>query len=306
MAQFARPISVISNSFNWSHAHGAASIPEAIDEEIADDNDYMETGGMGSITQIGLSGVTDPGLHTGHIMRCRICTPIVSVQLRRNSDSGNSIACVICWTHITTGWDDYSYTLSEAEAAEIDDYSGLFFSIQMHNGNPIYISWMELEVAEIPPSIISLDSGVIQFTGGLDTPHVDEPHGGYIELDGYYYRVSQKNWRPAMAPLVSTRFLQDGRQDSTWFAKPQYIFQGEIVAPVAVTNTDYGTIETLNITLAKREKLQFVDNWGTIYQVAFMGPSSGRSLAAKWDGTDNVFYVSVQLKGIKGALPVVF
>ena len=66
MTQYARPESLYSNS-GWS-AYGAATIPEAIDEEAASDAEYAYTESDGTYFGVVLSEVTDPEGNTGHTL----------------------------------------------------------------------------------------------------------------------------------------------------------------------------------------------------------------------------------------------
>jgi hypothetical protein len=194
-----------------------------------------------------------------------------------------------------------------------DHISSVALGIEYENDNYIYVSSITLEteyrihnwfrlssialmVEYIDPTIVSLSPGNLSISG------IDTALGAIaFPLDGLNYRVLHKTWKPALMPLVSSRLLQSGGLDATWFATPQYIFTGEIVAPVT-PETDYGSIDDLRTTLAKRQKLGLVDNYGEEYHVVFMGPNSERGLSQKWDDVNNVFYVTVQLKGIKGTL----
>jgi len=106
-----------------------------------------------------LSAVTDPVVHTGHIVRTRnkksniIGQAInVTVELRKASD--NTLIRSETWTNIGAAWATRGFTLSEAEAATITDYSDLEIGVIANSGaganRELNESAFELEVPDAP------------------------------------------------------------------------------------------------------------------------------------------------------------
>lgn len=120
----------------------------------------------------------------------------------------------------------------------------------------------------------------------------------YIILDGLKYTTTHKTWRPALLPTVSSRIILNGSLDATW-GPSQYVFSGEIVAPVTPVTPEHGSINDLRTTLAKTSILNLTDYDGSVYQLVLVGSSQERSLSSKWDMPKNIIYVTVQLKGKK-------
>jgi hypothetical protein len=151
--QFARPDSDVSFS-NWTGSY------TAIDEETASDSDYITgTDDANGTAEVGLSDVTDPAVGTGHTFRFRARkeasgghTRGVTVGLYDGATLIGSYAV----TDLPATFTAYSYTLSEAEANNITDYSDLRLrftstgttSTPAPNRRYVYLSWAELEVPD--------------------------------------------------------------------------------------------------------------------------------------------------------------
>ena len=120
----------------------------------------------------------------------------------------------------------------------------------------------------------------------------------YITLDGYKYRTAFKTWRPAILPMANSRILANGALDLVHGPTVVYIFAGEITADVT-PDSGFGSISNLRATLEKKQALSLTDHYSTAYTVHAIGPFPERSLSPKWDSASNIFYVSVQFKGVK-------
>ena len=136
----------------------------SIDEATANDGDYVVTADNTAATyEAKFASLTDPNVHTGHIVRFRIAKADTGVP---PSTDGNGVTCVAGLyqgaTLITDmynapigAWDTREFTLSEAQAANITDYSDLRvrFDFSASGGNPSNrrggaVSWLEIQVPD--------------------------------------------------------------------------------------------------------------------------------------------------------------
>lgn len=171
MPQYARPDNDDSNS-GWSPSTGT-TLYSCIDEISYDDADYIRADVATEQCDIGLSAVSDPGIHTGHTVRYRAKATgsgggeKLTVQLR----SGVTLIATIS-NNITVArsWTQYSYTLTEAEASAITAgmYGGTlylrFYVGTLGSGETVDVSWAEFEVPTGTVNIL-LDTAVITSTG---------------------------------------------------------------------------------------------------------------------------------------------
>jgi hypothetical protein len=97
--------------------------------------------------------------------------------------------------------------------------------------------------------------------------------------------------------MANSRILADGSLDVTHGPTTVYLFQGEIAADVT-PDSGYGSISNLRASLVKKQAFSFTDHYGTTYTVHAIGPFPERALSPKWDSASNIFYVSVQFKGV--------
>ena len=140
MAQFARPSADTNNPGVWiEDGTGDNSILfDEIDESVADDADFIRSPAAPTaaayITK--LSAVADPGVDTGHIVRYRYGKNLangqvvaITVELREGYVSEGSPGTLIhaeVHAAVPAGFTTGSFTLLEAEAALISDYSNLY------------------------------------------------------------------------------------------------------------------------------------------------------------------------------------
>jgi hypothetical protein len=117
----------------WTGQDGGTTLSTYIDEQTADDADYIR-----SLTspvsadeaKIRLAALNDPGVGTGHIVRYRYGKDqsggdAINLTVKLYDTDGTTLIASQTHTNIADGWIDGSFTLSEAEANAITDYSGL-------------------------------------------------------------------------------------------------------------------------------------------------------------------------------------
>lgn len=161
MAQFARPDSNITQT-------GMTGGFAEIDEATPSDSDLAwGADNTAALLEVTLSNVTDPGVHTGHIVRFRWAKTNDGVpDGGGNAVSGDvglydysvSTSVAIAAKGLTALGGSFvqdSFTLTEVEAAGIADYTQLVlkFGTTQSGGNPTNrrggaISWAELEVPD--------------------------------------------------------------------------------------------------------------------------------------------------------------
>ena len=159
--QYARPISDVENPGGWA----SAPLWEKLDEEPFDDGDYVESpkSAAGDSFTIGLSGVTDPEVHTGHIIRIRAKTAVTGTfkyELMQGvvviKDSGDVV--------LGTSEAEYNMMLTEEEAGNISDYLALRMRVTAvitQKNQRQNVSWIRVDVP---------DAAVNEFVYGGDVP----------------------------------------------------------------------------------------------------------------------------------------
>lgn len=158
MAQFGRPDSNVTQT---NFTNGFAEI----DEETPSDSDYAwGANNTAAVLEVGLSNVTDPVVHTGHIIRYRIAKTddgvvdgggnavTVTAELYQG---GTSIATSVD-NEATGTWTTYSFTLTTGQASTITDYTDLRIrcTTSASGGSPANrrggaVSWAELEIPDV-------------------------------------------------------------------------------------------------------------------------------------------------------------
>jgi hypothetical protein len=115
----------------WSdEGDGVVNIYLSIDEEIANDADYIksELDPSGSVYEAALSDVTDPGRHDNHILPYRFRRqPASATGLDLTVRLMQGAAEIASWSHNSIGseWVTAQQTLTSEQAAAISDYSDL-------------------------------------------------------------------------------------------------------------------------------------------------------------------------------------
>ena len=153
MTQYARPNSTISRG-SWSPS---SNLHLTIDEVLVDDGDYTyveDDGGSGEEPMtVTLSAVTDPVTATGHGWTVRAKKDTGNCRLDVELRQGASTVIATDSNYLTTGWVDYAYTLSSAEANALTNYSTLRLKIiaedEAEEDGTTYVSWAYLEAPEV-------------------------------------------------------------------------------------------------------------------------------------------------------------
>jgi len=182
MVQYGLPDGTDYNSGPWT-VTGAATLHQALDEGAAShdgNTTRAETANQGDSFRVTLSSMVDPHIHTGHIMRMvvrgtgdvpggppAVTTDIVRYLIKQGPGAppGN---ITYFDGGLYRGYQTWSHTLSEAEAALITDYDGL--EIQFHyltkTGSTIaVVTALEFEVPD--PGHIYGDAEIEVETDGL-------------------------------------------------------------------------------------------------------------------------------------------
>ena len=152
MAQFARPASDITNS-TWTASTGA-TLYGCIDETPASDTDYIRATGNSQTCEVKLSSVTDPVSSGGHVLRLRAKATGTSTAEKWTVtvyQGASLIATAFSTTNVTrSSFNDYSYTLTAAQADAITNYADLRVRIVVTQGSgeTIDVSFIELEVPD--------------------------------------------------------------------------------------------------------------------------------------------------------------
>jgi hypothetical protein len=184
MAQFARPNSDVTVT-NWTGTptNTTGNRYTNIDEATPSDTDYCYGANNSSTAtfEAGLSSLTDPEVHTGHIVRWRYAKTAAGSLSGTGGTVNQTVGLyqgttLIASDTVTTGgsWTAGSFTLTEGEAANISDYTNLRLRFTQSgsggggNARGSAVSWVELEVPdyEAPPSEGSgIVTGVATVTG---------------------------------------------------------------------------------------------------------------------------------------------
>lgn len=170
MAQFLRPESDVTNPAQITNDY------TAIDESSASDTDYIYSDNNTDPTyecQLTTTGITDPGVGTGHIVRWRDAQADSDAGTVAPSSGGSASSysaylyegatlratLVSGQTTSESSFAARSYTLSEAEANAISSYTNLRvrFDITGGGGSPTNrrgaaISWVEMEIPDAASS----------------------------------------------------------------------------------------------------------------------------------------------------------
>jgi hypothetical protein len=138
MAQFGRP-SADTLRDNWEEDDATTTnIFDQIDEAVADDNDYIQTGiaPTNDVYVTALTSVEDPISSTGHVVRWRHRKSAaggaqidLTVQLRQgytNEGSMGTLIAAVTRTNISDSITADTFTLTGGEADSITNYASLY------------------------------------------------------------------------------------------------------------------------------------------------------------------------------------
>lgn len=117
----------------------------------------------------------------------------------------------------------------------------------------------------------------------------------YVTLDGLRYATVAEVWEPVMEKPHTERYTLLGQLDLTYGPAIPRAWEGEIIAPVTPRAENWGDIDDLAQTLAKKEAVSFTDHDGNQGMVHCLGSHRRRSLLNRWDDPQNQFYVEVRL-----------
>lgn len=171
MVQFARPSADINPS-NFTDQSGGTPLYAVLDEATPDDADYIKSPDdpVNEFCTFFVSAVTDPSVHTGHIVRYRYRKSAASgvkitLQVTLYQSGVGAIEAGPSHSNIAETWTDGSFTVSEANAANITDYSKLYLRVYAtksaggasRNGQ---VSWTEVEVPDAGGASYSITGAV--------------------------------------------------------------------------------------------------------------------------------------------------
>jgi hypothetical protein len=148
--QYARPDGT-NSAGGWTYS-GASSLHEAVNEPNADDSNYMSAT-SDTTAELSLSSITDPVVHTGHVIRFRILSigggakERCQVQLYDGANPIGSSAA----EQSRDAYGTFTYNVLEAEATNISSYANLsvrIVSSSVGGGEEVRLSWVELEVPD--------------------------------------------------------------------------------------------------------------------------------------------------------------
>jgi hypothetical protein len=191
-AQYARPDGT-NASGTWTFS-GAATLHEAVDETVSnDETDYIEDTG-GDIVEFSLSGVTDPQVSTGHILRVWL----------RSSGSGGGEKCDVEFFQGTTSiglinnaqnragtYVEFDMTLDALQTDSITDYSDLRVQVSvagLSGADFLRVTMIEFEVPDAAtataPVVISPTVDLIDTTSATLGATVDSDGGDTLTERG--------------------------------------------------------------------------------------------------------------------------
>lgn len=151
MAQFARPISDVSNTGFTNNASGSTNLWQAIDESVADDTDFLQHSAGSTTYECLLGAVTDPVSSTGHDIVVRMKGSGTAFNTTVELFQGTTIITTRSGTVPAGTFTNYTFTLTAAQADAITDYSNL--RIRLTGSNTVatqYVAQAYLTVPDAP------------------------------------------------------------------------------------------------------------------------------------------------------------
>lgn len=164
MTQYARP----DNDITRTNVNSGTYTD--VDEVTASDSDYLYGTNNTAVTyECSLQNPTDPNIHTGHTIRYRVVKTYSGTPSGTGSTTyvtaylyqGGTLIATDTQRTLDGTWTQYDWTISEAEAANITDYSDLrvrFYSPasggSVSNRRSVGLSWV---VVEVPDVILQVD-----------------------------------------------------------------------------------------------------------------------------------------------------
>jgi hypothetical protein len=127
--QSLRPNGDVSNTGAWTATPSATPISSNIDETVASSADYIASPSLPSAAAYtaSLAPGIDPGVNTGHVVEVQVWrdSGITSHTLAVALMQGSTVIKTQDFTDLTTTPTTRQFTLSEAEAGNITDYTAL-------------------------------------------------------------------------------------------------------------------------------------------------------------------------------------
>lgn len=155
MPQTAVPTSTITTN-NWSGNVNGANLHLDIDEGVGTSDDatsyiFVNTMTPGSYTsEVKFGSLTDPTINTGHILRCRAIRNNISPQTLGLSLYQGATLIYNTTFNPNMSYGTHEFTLSEAQASAITDYTDLRVRIQFSytGGTGPFVSAVEFEIPD--------------------------------------------------------------------------------------------------------------------------------------------------------------
>lgn len=178
MAQFGRPDGDISVGLWSPYPSSPTTLFDKIDEVTPNgDTDYIYSSNDEDECEASIGSVNDPGVGTGHKIRCYAQCPLGSGQpeamwialVENGTIRGQSF-------DITVDRNSYvmiEYTLSEAEANAIGNYANLrlrFHIAKVNGGEPIQITQAEFECPDAGLDLVKVIDESLQLNESILRP----------------------------------------------------------------------------------------------------------------------------------------
>ncbi len=125
--QYARPSIDISLG-SWTEDDDTTdALYEEINETPADDGDYVKVVGADSTYEVRLTSVTDPTIHTGHVVNFRMYGTGAGAPEKLTVDlvDNTTVIATLANQQSDGAWGNKQIVVAEAEAANISDYGNL-------------------------------------------------------------------------------------------------------------------------------------------------------------------------------------
>jgi len=174
MTQYAYPTLDVDNGgvFTTSPVPGQ-SLWSQMDEEPYNETDYIVSpfGGQNKACTVGLGSLTDPTIHTGHILRVRACIGGAGGTAKHELLQGAVVIHDSGTLTLTSVWAEFLFTLSEAEAANITDYAALrvrltAITTPTSPARVYAVDWIRLEIPDAPAVSSNISRASIHVHGG--------------------------------------------------------------------------------------------------------------------------------------------
>ena len=194
MTQYAYPTSDVNNGGAWT----TEPLYNKIDEEPYSDSDLVQSPASAAdkAFTVGLGSLTDPTVHTGHVLRIRALVG-TSGTFKFELLQGATVIHDSGELSLTTSFAEYSFTLTAGEAANITDYAALrvrVTAVTTYATKYQQVSWVRLEVPDVAAiDLVPAEGYQIQAS---DSPVLTQEHN-LVTAEGVQVQVSD-------SPVLST------------------------------------------------------------------------------------------------------